>query len=237
MRATPFLLRDSSPQQWIQWPSELNSPIPIHFSLLIPKMLIFNLVISCLTMSNGHNISGSYTFLFFIVSDFTFTNRHIQNWASFSLWPSLFILSGAISPLFFNSILETYWPGDGAHLPLSYLFAFSYCSWGSWRKNTGVVCYSFPQWTKIFMVIANTLFQQHKKQLHSRTSPDTQYWNQIDYILCCWGRRHSRQSGHLPLIHSSKYGKSFCSGCVYTPSLFSEILLLHTLFTAYDRSH
>ena len=25
------------------------------------------------------------------------------------------------------------------------------------------------------LIIANTLFQQHKKQLHSRTSPDTQY--------------------------------------------------------------
>ena len=33
---------------------ELNSPIPIHgyFSSLIPKMLMFPLAISCLTMSN-----------------------------------------------------------------------------------------------------------------------------------------------------------------------------------------
>ena len=27
--------------------SELNSPIPVHFSLLIPKMLTFTLAISC----------------------------------------------------------------------------------------------------------------------------------------------------------------------------------------------
>ena len=28
-----------------------------------------------------------------------------------------------------------------------YLFAFSYCSWGSQGKNTGVVCHSVLQWT------------------------------------------------------------------------------------------
>ena len=32
--------------------SELNSPIPVHFSLLIPRMLMFTLAISCLTTSN-----------------------------------------------------------------------------------------------------------------------------------------------------------------------------------------
>ena len=31
---------------------ELNLPIPIHFSSLTPKLLIFNLAISCLTMSD-----------------------------------------------------------------------------------------------------------------------------------------------------------------------------------------
>ena len=34
------------------WSSELNSPIPVYFSLLIPKMLTFTLVIPCLTTSN-----------------------------------------------------------------------------------------------------------------------------------------------------------------------------------------
>ena len=32
--------------------SELNSPIPVHFSLLIPRMSTFTLAISCLTTSN-----------------------------------------------------------------------------------------------------------------------------------------------------------------------------------------
>jgi len=44
------------------------------------------------------------------------------------------------------------------------------------------------------MVIANTLFQQHKRRLHTWTSPDGQYWNQIDYSLCSQRWRSSIQS-------------------------------------------
>ena len=32
--------------------SELNPPIPVHFSSLIPKMLMFTLALSCLTTFN-----------------------------------------------------------------------------------------------------------------------------------------------------------------------------------------
>ena len=39
------------------------------------------------------------------------------------------------------------------------------------------------------LVIANTLFQQHKRRLYTWTSPDGQYQNQIGYILCSqWWR-------------------------------------------------
>ena len=34
------------------------------------------------------------------------------------------------------------------------------------------------------LVIADTLFQQHKRRLYTWTSPDGQHQNQIDYILC-----------------------------------------------------
>ena len=34
------------------------------------------------------------------------------------------------------------------------------------------------------LVIANILFQQHKRRLYTWTSPDGQYENQTDYILC-----------------------------------------------------
>ena len=44
------------------------------------------------------------------------------------------------------------------------------------------------------LVIANTLFQQHKRKLYTWTSPDSQYRNQIDYILCSQSWRSSIQS-------------------------------------------
>ena len=44
------------------------------------------------------------------------------------------------------------------------------------------------------LVIANTLFQQHKRRLYTWTSPDSQHRNQTDYILCSQRRRSSIQS-------------------------------------------
>ena len=44
------------------------------------------------------------------------------------------------------------------------------------------------------LVIANTLFQQHKRRLYTWTSPDGQHRNQIDYILCRQIWRSSIQS-------------------------------------------
>ena len=45
------------------------------------------------------------------------------------------------------------------------------------------------------LVIANTLFQQHKRRLYTWTSPDGQHRNQIDYILCSqrWKGLYSQQ--------------------------------------------
>ena len=44
------------------------------------------------------------------------------------------------------------------------------------------------------LVIANTLFQQHKGRLYTWTSPDGQHRNQIDYIICSQRWRSSIQS-------------------------------------------
>ena len=44
------------------------------------------------------------------------------------------------------------------------------------------------------LLIANTLFQQHKRRLYTWTSPDGQHQNQIDYILCSQRWRNSIQS-------------------------------------------
>ena len=49
------------------------------------------------------------------------------------------------------------------------------------------------------LVIANTLFQQHKRRRYTWTSPDGQYRNQIDYILCSQRWRRSIRSAKTRL--------------------------------------
>ena len=44
------------------------------------------------------------------------------------------------------------------------------------------------------LVIVNNLFQKRKRRLYTRTSPDGQHQNQIDYILCSQRWRSSIQS-------------------------------------------
>ena len=80
-------------------------------------MSMFTLAISCWTTSNLAWFHGPKTFQVpiqycFIASEFTSITSHIHNWMLFLLWLCLFILSGIISPLFFSSILGTYWPGE-----------------------------------------------------------------------------------------------------------------------------
>ena len=53
------------------------------------------------------------------------------------------------------------------------------------------------------LVIANTLFQQHKRRLYTGTQPDGQYRNQTDYILCSQRWRSSKQSAKTrPRVNS-----------------------------------
>ena len=49
------------------------------------------------------------------------------------------------------------------------------------------------------MVIANTLFQQHKRRLYTWTSPDGQHQNQVDYILCSQRQRSPIRSAKTRL--------------------------------------
>ena len=49
------------------------------------------------------------------------------------------------------------------------------------------------------LVIANTLFQQHKRSLYTWTSPDGQHQNDTDYILCSQRWRSSIQSAKTRL--------------------------------------
>ena len=47
------------------------------------------------------------------------------------------------------------------------------------------------------LVIANILFQQHKRRLCTWTSPHGQHWNQIDYILCSQRWRNSTETAKI----------------------------------------
>ena len=49
------------------------------------------------------------------------------------------------------------------------------------------------------LVIASTLFQQHKRRLYTWTSPGGQHLNQTDYILCSQRWRSSVQSAKTRL--------------------------------------
>ena len=119
LRATPFLLKWEEILATVVDTTVIwgNSPIPAHFSSLIPKM---SMVHSChllfdhsqFALIHGPNIPGSYATLFFTVSDFVSITRHIHNWVLFLLWFHPFIPSGVISPLISSSILGTYRPGE-----------------------------------------------------------------------------------------------------------------------------
>ena len=79
--------------------SELNSPIPVHLSLLIPKMLTFPLAISRLrwhfqfALIHGPDIPGSYAILIFTASDLASITSHIHSWVLFLFGsiPSFFL--------------------------------------------------------------------------------------------------------------------------------------------------
>ena len=84
------------------------------------------------------NIPVFYAILFFITSNFTFiTTCTTEHCFCFSLAASFFL------ELFSHSSPIACWTLDlwKAHLLVLYLCTFSYCSWGFWGKNTGVVCH------------------------------------------------------------------------------------------------
>ena len=63
------------------------------------------------------------------------------------------------------------------------------------------------------VVTANTFFHQHKRRLYTWMSPDCQYQNQTDYILCSQRWRSSIQSAKTRLG----------AGCVSDHELLSQV--------------
>ena len=97
------------------------------------------------TLIHGPNIPGSYAILFFITLDFTFTTRHVHNWALFPLGPAAsFYLELLVIDLHYSPV--AYWtPSDLRGLPVSCLFAFIYCTC-SRGKNIGLGCHFLLHW-------------------------------------------------------------------------------------------
>ena len=97
--------------------------------------------------------------------------------------PSLFL------ELFLNWSPVTYWAPLtwGVYLSVSYLFAFSYCSWGSQSKNTEVVCHSFLQWTTFCQTSPNSPFSF---LLNPTYLPRLKYWKcWCSKTLRCYGSK------------------------------------------------
>ena len=63
------------------------------------------------------------------------------------------------------------------------------------------------------LVIANTIFQQHKRQLYTWTPPGAQYRNQIDYVLYSWTWRSPTQSAKKKKTESWLWLRSWTSCC------------------------
>ena len=112
-------------------------------------MSMFILAISCLTTSNlswfmdlTSQVPMQYCSLqhqTLLPSPVTSTTGHCFCFGS---------ISSFILVLFLHSSPVTYWaPTDlGLHLSVSYLFAFSFCSWDSQGKNTEVSFHSLLLW-------------------------------------------------------------------------------------------
>ena len=67
------------------------------------------------------------------------------------------------------------------------------CKWEDTAPlSRQILCWPFE--FRDWRGMTNTLFQQHKRRLYTWTSPDCQYWNQVDYILCSQRWRSSIQS-------------------------------------------
>ena len=110
-------------------------------------MSMFTLIISCLTTSN---------LPWFMDLAFQVPMQYccLQHW-TLLLSP---VTSTTGCCFCFGSLSSFFWsyfstehighlPTCRVHLSVSYLFAFSYCSWGSQGKNAEVVCHSLLHWT------------------------------------------------------------------------------------------
>jgi len=128
----------------------VNSPTPVHFSSLIPKMLMFTLAISRLTTSN---LPWFMDLTFQIPMQYCSLYHQTLLLSPVTSTTGCCFCFGSVSSVFLKLFLHWspvqigHLPTWGVHLSVSYFFAFSCCSWGSQGKNTEVVCHSLLQGT------------------------------------------------------------------------------------------
>ena len=97
-------------------------------------------------------------------------------------------------------------------MDLTFPVPMQYCSLQHWTlllspvTSTTGYCFCSGSILSFFLelflhwsTVENTLFQQHKRRLYTRKSPDGQHWNQTDYILCSQRWRSSIQSAKTRL--------------------------------------
>ena len=124
----------------------LSSPIPVHFSSLIPIMSAFTIAISCLISSN---LPELVDLAFQIPSNIALYSigpcfhhqSHSQLCVVFALAPFVHSFWSYFSTDIPQHIGQLSTWGD--HLSVSYHFTFSHCSLGSQDKNAEVVCIPF----------------------------------------------------------------------------------------------
>ena len=105
-------------------------------------MSMFTLAISCLKISNlpwFMDLTFQVPMQYCSLQHPTLLPSPVTSTTGCFCFGSIPLFSGVISPL--GNLLT--W---GVHPSVSYLFALSYCSWGSQGKNTKVVCHSLLQW-------------------------------------------------------------------------------------------
>ena len=117
---------------------------------LVPRMSTFTLAISCLTTSN---LPWFMDLTLRVPMQYCSLRHQILLLSPVTTTAGCCFCFGSISSFFLELFLHwspvAYWaPTDlGVHVSVSYLFAFSYGSWGSQGKNTEVVCHFLLQWT------------------------------------------------------------------------------------------
>ena len=129
-----------------------------HFSSLIPKMSIFILATSYLTASSlpwftdlTFQVPTQCCFWqhhTFLSPANTSTTEHCSHFGPFSsFFMELLAIALCFSPVAYWTTLTGGRGRGGAYLPVSYLFAFSNCSWDFQGKNTRRGAHFLLQWT------------------------------------------------------------------------------------------